>query len=200
MNSKSTYPSCPWMLNLWTTSSLVTALGRNQANPQSPSTSHSLATDSPDANLHNTNKNHTLVPCPDFLDTGSDDESLELTCSEPIAYLDLCKETQANTELLKILCDIGAPLHTYQTLIQWALKHSMNGYDLITRHGTYGSMIAHLQRTDPPLWSGMTPPLSRKSTRSLPKSHRTYYQRIDISYGFPWTPYMLTQQPLKNYG
>ena len=30
MNSKSTYPSCPWMLNPWTTSSLVTTLGRNQ--------------------------------------------------------------------------------------------------------------------------------------------------------------------------
>ena len=120
---------------------------RSKPNPQSPSASRSLPTDSPDANLRNTNKHHTLVPCPDFLGTGSDDESLELTCSEPIAYLDLCKETQANTELLKILCDIGAPLHTYQTLIQWALKHSMNGYDFITRHSTYGSMIAHLQRT-----------------------------------------------------
>ena len=116
-------------------------------NPQSPSASHSPATDSSNAKLGNTNQAHTLVPCPDFLSTGSDEESVEITPSEPIKYLDLTKETQANIELLKILCDMGAPLHAYQTLIQWALKHAINGYDFNTRHSTYGSMIAHLQRT-----------------------------------------------------
>ena len=68
---------------------------RSKPNPQSPSASHSLATDSPDANLRNINKHHTLVSCPDYLGTGSDEESLKITRSKPIAYLDLSKETQA---------------------------------------------------------------------------------------------------------
>ena len=99
------------------------------------------------SDLCDTDHSHSLIPCPDYFTTDNEAESAELTRTGELQYLDLSKETQANTELLKILCDIGAPLHTYQTLINWAKKHSFNGYNFQTRYSTYGSMISHLQRT-----------------------------------------------------
>ena len=96
---------------------------------------------------NNVHGGHTLIPCPDYLSTGAEEGSLEITRSDPLEYLDLSKETQANTELLKILSDIGAPLHSYRTIIEWAQKHSLNGYTFQTSHSTYGSMISHLQKT-----------------------------------------------------
>ena len=83
----------------------------------------------------------------DYLTTDVEEKSTGITHTGPLSYLDLSKETQENTELLKILSDIGAPLHSYRTLIQWAQKHSLNGYNFQMSRSTYGSMISHLQRT-----------------------------------------------------
>ena len=55
-----------------------------------------------------------VVIVPDIFTTNPDTESPKITHTGPLTYLlDLSKETQANTKLLKILCDIGDPLHTY---------------------------------------------------------------------------------------
>ena len=88
-------------------------------------------------------KNYSLIPCPDFVAV----ESPQISRTTPRRQIDLCMETQANIELLKMLSDLGAPLRTYQDIIRWAKKHSSHGYNFDSSRTTYGSMISHLQKT-----------------------------------------------------
>ena len=59
----------------------------------------------------------------------------------------LTKNTVAETELLSILCDIDAPLHAYQSVMNWASKNAALGYQFNPTQTTYQSQVSKLKKT-----------------------------------------------------
>ena len=75
------------------------------------------------------------------------EEAAQISRTPPARSYDLTSDTMANTELLKLLVDVGAPLRLYHDVLSWAKDQSDRGYNFHTEQRTYGSMISHLQRT-----------------------------------------------------
>ena len=97
--------------------------------------------------FHSVRNPYILEPTVDDNPNKPPEEEAEISRTPPARSYDLTSDVMANTELLKLLVDVGAPLRLYHDVISWAKNHSARGYDFCTEQSTYGSMISHLQRT-----------------------------------------------------
>ena len=95
--------------------------------------------------MHDVRNPYTLDSTADDNPNEPPEERAQISRTPPARSYDLTSDTMANTELLKLLIDVGAPLCLYHDVISWAKNHSARGYNFRTEQTTYGSMISHLQ-------------------------------------------------------
>ena len=140
---------------------------------------------------------YSLVPEVVTESESQNSEISQVTRTDPPRSFDLTADTMANTELLKLLTDISAPLHMYGEILAWAKKHSSRGYDFITEQTSYGSIISHLQRTFD--MSEYRPTQRRVFLPPLPKSEKPQVAVDITTFDFPVLLHSLLSDPELNH-
>ena len=101
-------------------------------------------------NNNNNQLNNNNLNCTDQLSDEQPLDDIDDTCSVDSGksissnLFHYTNEINHEIKLLKIITDIGAPLYSYELLMQWAHEAHMSSFKFDTKHKTYQQTIKYL--------------------------------------------------------